>query len=158
MKVKCEGRPCTNCRNHQVECTFNPQTRKRTLRKDNKYIARIEERVRKLEDKFSHAAPEAWAAFENEEEDRKSPGHGIRRGISRSERVGEGSDPSHPRVPPSSYLVAGSGAYIGTALIPYPDGRPYLALDIFGGYKGLCRSGTSSELRYSHWSKRRPQR
>ena len=113
-QVRCERthyEACTNCRNHKVECTFNLQSRKRPIRKDHKYIARIEERIRKLEAKLADAAPEAWAAFKDENEaneDQKSSGHGTGRRISSSRRA-EGSDLSALTV---------SGAYLGT--VPNP--------------------------------------
>src|SRR5271170_6726320 len=68
--VKCEGNPCANCLSHNHECTFVQQTKKRPIRKDHKYIAKIEddnkrldEYTKRLETALGEAAPDVYEAL-----------------------------------------------------------------------------------------------
>jgi len=85
---------------------------KRQPRKDNKWIARFEARVQRLETRFQKEAPEAWAAFKAEEG--ASPGESRRH--SRGRRSEVEPEQMAPAVAVGGlFLAEGSdfGAYLG---------------------------------------------
>jgi hypothetical protein len=84
------------------------------LKKDSKYLAKLEARARQLETRFADSAPEAYLAFKTEE--RRSSGDGTRQPGSKKRRIGFVSDPSSLTVPPNAILLAddmGIGGYLG---------------------------------------------
>jgi len=84
------------------------------LKKDSKYLAKLEAHARRLEARFAESAPDAYAAYKIEE--RRSSGDGSRHPGSKNRRVGLVSDPSSLTVPPNAILLAddmGIGGYLG---------------------------------------------
>ena len=90
------------------------QTRKRPLKKDSKYLAKLEALAKRLEARFAESAPDAYEAYKNEE--RRSSGEGSRHPASKNRRIGLVSDPSSLTVPANAILLAddvGIGGYLG---------------------------------------------
>lgn len=87
------------------------QTRKRPLKKDGKYIAKIEANLRRLEASFAEGAPDAYAVFKSEE--RKSSGEATRHQPSRSRKIGPNSDQSSVTVAPTAFLLADDVGIVG---------------------------------------------
>lgn len=87
------------------------QTRKRPLKKDGKYIAKIESQLRRLEAKFAEGAPDAFADFKSEE--KKSSGEATRHKPSRSRKIDPNSDQSSVAVAPTAFLLADDMGIVG---------------------------------------------
>ena len=90
-------------------------------RSSRKYTAIIEERLKRIEERFAHDAPDAWSAFQGDE--RGSPADPSRQSLSRSRRSGVVSDTTLT-VPAGAFIVTdimGSGAYLGIIPIDRVD-------------------------------------
>lgn len=84
------------------------------MKKDSKYISKIEAHLKRLEARFAEGAPDAYAIFKSEE--RRTPGEGTRHQPSRSRKLDLTSDLLSLTVPANAVLLAdemGVGGYLG---------------------------------------------
>ena len=88
------------------------------MKKDGKYLAKLEAHTRRMEARFAESAPDAYKAYKSEE--RRSSTEGSRNLGSKSRRIGLVSDPSSLTIPANAILLAddlGIGGYLGSISI-----------------------------------------